>query len=82
MKKFDDMGLPLDDGRDYDKYFSKGGGEIIAAMYSDTAPNAAPDVDIKPEEVPEDAKDVEDCLNEGEGYEELEDDFFIKLMKD
>jgi hypothetical protein len=34
MKKFDEMGLPLDDGRDYDKYFSKGGGEIIASIYS------------------------------------------------
>lgn len=56
MKRFDDMGLPLDDGVDYNKYFSRGGGEIIAAMYSDLPPVATPDTDYKPEELPEEAK--------------------------
>lgn len=68
MRKFDDMGLPLDDGQDYSKYFSKGGGEIIASMYSELPPTTTPDVDIPAEEIPEEAKDVEECLNEGEGF--------------
>lgn len=82
MKKFDEMGLPLDNGRDYDKIFSKGGGEVIATVYSEAPPVTAPDVDYDEDELPEQAKEIEECLNEKEGYEQLEDDFFIKLMKD
>lgn len=82
MKKFDDMGLPLDDGVDYSKYFSRGGGEIIASIYSDLPPVTTPDIDYAEGELPEEANEVEDVLNGGEGYEPLEDDFFIKLMQE
>jgi len=47
MKRFDEMGLPLDDGVDYSKYFSRGAGEIIASVYSDLPPVTTPDVDYK-----------------------------------
>lgn len=41
------MGLPIDNGQTYDSLFSKGGGEIIAAVYSQTAPVTTPDVDYE-----------------------------------
>ena len=83
MKKYDENGI-LVDGYNYYKHIAKddGVGEVkcvLTASYK-KPPQLAPDYDFIPDGKNKDQAEVFDCLMaEGDGYEELEDDFIMNM---
>ncbi len=65
-RKFDEMGLPLDDGYDYSQHIYQGGGRTI---YSITEPaeklNAGNnvDIDVEIDKIDPENKELLDCLD-------------------
>ena len=77
---FDQDGNPID-GYDYSQHFSKFKGEAVAKFEVEFIVPTEPDIDIVEEKLPAGGREVDEALEKAEIYEELQDDFFIKLMQ-
>ena len=89
FEKYDEDGLPLSEKQKYDKYLLKETdkvGIIDTYQYVPTKPLEIVDTDINQNQLKTDGqlREVEEALNydgEEEIYEEMEDDFFAKMIQ-
>lgn len=89
FKKYNEDGLLLSDKDKYEKYILKDDekvGIIDTYVYIPSKPSNYVDTDFDPKQVKNDAnlRQLQEALNyEGEegAYEELEDDFFAKMIR-
>lgn len=89
FKKYNEDGLPLSDKAKFDKYMLKDGDGTVVVDTYEYIPEKPLDIidnDLKPSQINgnREVKEVEQALNfngEEDAYEELEDDFFTKMIQ-
>jgi hypothetical protein len=89
FKKYNEDGLPIADRAKYEKYFLKEDEKVVVVDTYDhvpTKPLDSIDNDFKPSQINgnKNVKEIEDALDyngEEQAYEEIEDDFFAKMIQ-